>query len=147
MRRIGLITGMLLMLAVAANAQATAPTTTAATSPPRFTKAQQDILGSLMLAKLGLAICGMDPDGADCKKADYNKMYGDAMSKVVADPALVSDLVSEAVLKYESMKDLSKSAAQVSQIADQQNAEIMRVIVAQNQRVIELLEQILKKRP
>ena len=87
------------------------------------------------------------PDGTGCKENNnFEQKYIDSLAKIVQSPKLTSYLVSGAAKNFEGLRISAKSAPQISQIADEQNAELIRIIVIQNQRIIELLEQIAKKK-
>lgn len=118
-----------------------------ASKSPKFTEAQQKLLLDKLNAELGMQFCSVSPDSSDCVTTDHRKLYADAIVKIVRDSVLVQHLLADAVRGHEANKSATGSAIQVSPIADQQNTELMRLIVAQNQRMIELLEQLVKKRP
>jgi hypothetical protein len=111
-----------------------------------LTKEESDVMGKLKLLELQAASprCQMLSTAVeDCKniESDMAALY----LQVSRSPRLVRMMLSDAVMRYQRMKDGTKSAMQVSQIVDQQNAQLVPLLVLQNQRIIELLEIIAKK--
>jgi len=69
----------------------------------------------------------------------------DLLASGVKDPAMLKAITDRTLLHLEDAKATSSSAPQVSQIANQQVVWLALVQVHQNQRIIELLEQLSKK--
>lgn len=109
-----------------------------------FTKEEQDTLAELLLTELVSGVCGYAPSDPRCP--DNQQKTADVYLKISHSPKLISYLTSKAIGDFEGIRRQSKSAMQVSQVADEHNVVMMRIIVAQNQRVIELLEALLKKK-
>ena len=113
----------------------------------QLTEAEKKILADYLTAKTSMGFCTFVPDGTGCKENNnFEQKYIDSLAKIVQSPKLTSYLVSGAAKNFEGLRISAKSAPQISQIADEQNAELIRIIVIQNQRIIELLEQIAKKK-
>ncbi len=128
-------------------AQTTATTKTTDTAKPIvLTEAEQKLWGELYAAQLGMGLCANLRDNEDCKKSNYEDQYRQALVKAIGYPNLILFIVSDVAKSYEGNKVNARSAPQVSQIADEQNVQLMRIIVIQNQKIIELLEQIAKKK-
>jgi len=103
-------------------------------------------MAKLLLFQLSATRCGMLANVPDeCKKlnAELPSLY----LKIARSSKLTAAYTSEAIAKYQTMANApgNKSAMQISQIVDQQNAQLLPLLVFQNQRIIELLEQLVKK--
>jgi hypothetical protein len=108
-----------------------------------FSKEEQDIIGKLLIVNLTSSLCGIVKTKPECKTVLKDRY--DLYLKISKYPKLLRFLAAEAIDKYNENKDQAKSAPQASQIADQQNAELLQIIVLQNQRIIELLEKLATK--
>jgi hypothetical protein len=113
--------------------------------PDAMTFEQSQTLGNLMLQQIKSTTCGYS-DGTSEECLSAHKVLSDLYIKVGRSPQLIRLLAAQAATKYDRLAEQTKSAAQASQIADQQNAALTRLLVLQNQRIVELLEQILKKK-
>lgn len=116
------------------------------TANAQLSQDESDVMANLLLFQLSATRCGMLSNAPDeCKKlnAELPSIY----LKIARSPKLTAAYTSEAIAKYQTMANVpgNKSAMQISQIVDQQNAQLVPLIVFQNQRIIELLEAILKK--
>lgn len=114
-----------------------------------ISREERDTLAQIKLIELQADACPIRssaplPDDR-CTKAE--KELADLYAQVVRSPKLVRLITAETVYKYQSLGNSAgnKSAMQISQIVDQQNAKLIPLLVLQNQRVIELLEMLLKK--
>lgn len=105
--------------------------------------ADADLLAKL-LVQISLVQTCVYKTEAHCKS--LNIELAELYSQVGKSPRLIRFMAAAAVNEYEQNRLNTRSAPQVSQIADEQNVELMRLIVIQNQRIIELLEQIVKKK-
>jgi hypothetical protein len=113
----------------------------------QLSDAEKKILVDYLTSRASMGFCAYVPDGTGCKEnGNYEQKYIDALEAIVKSPRLTSYLVSNAAQKFEGTKIGARSAPQVSQIADEQNAELTRILVIQNQRIIDLLEQLVKKK-
>ncbi|MCC6328966.1 MAG: hypothetical protein IT174_10650 [Acidobacteria bacterium] len=119
------------------------------TDPAKFSDlndAEKKLLDDVMAARANMSGCGLVPESESCKKTNYEQVYREAVRKAVANPNVLLAIATSAAQNYDAFRLAPKSAPQASQIADQQNAELLRVIVFQNQRIIELLDQLVKKK-
>jgi hypothetical protein len=109
-----------------------------------YTKEESEILAGVLLNSLVAANCGYEPNNPVCKTnaADLAELY----TKISRSPKLIKILAAQAVTDYERIRPQIKSAPQASQVADEQNAQMLRLLVIQNQRIIELLEKLLTKK-
>lgn len=106
---------------------------------------EEAVIGvDLLLLRAEAGICARTSNEGDECKVVQNKLAL-IYNKIARSPALISFLAAQAMSEYDRGLPQAKSAPQISQIADQQNGELLRLIVAQNQRIIELLEQIAAK--
>jgi hypothetical protein len=111
--------------------------------PPLVPGGTGNLLIDLEIAEGMIASCEAISPSA-CKK--YASDIGEYYFQISKSPAMLEALSRRAISRFERMRSQTKSAMQVSQITDEQNAVLMRIIVAQNQRIIELLDQIAKKK-
>lgn len=107
---------------------------------------ERKILGEILATQTGMGLCANLPDNEDCKKDDYQQRFKEAITKAVNYPNVIFMLLTNVAKTYEENKINARSAPQISQVADEQNAQLFRIIVVQNQRIIELLEQLVKKK-
>lgn len=113
-------------------------------APPEVLTAEEsDILGKLLVIELESSRCQMLP--ATCK--DTSQELATLYAQALKSPRVIRAIAAQAVFKYQQLENQSgnKSAMQISQIVDQQNAKLIPLLIFQNQRIIELLEQIAKK--
>jgi hypothetical protein len=68
------------------------------------------------------------------------------LSEISKSPRLIRLFAADAMFSYQTYRRDAKSAPQISQLADEQNAVVLPLLVLQNQRIIELLETIAKKK-
>jgi hypothetical protein len=80
-----------------------------------------------------------DKSGATRKVAE---VYARIAQRPTASQLLLSTILSD----YSSDRYRAQSAMQVSQTADEASVKLQMLMIAQNQRIIELLEQIARKR-
>lgn len=116
------------------------------TAQSALTPDEADVMGKLLLFQLSATRCGMlsnAPDECKALNAELPSLY----LKIARSSKLTAAYTSEAIAKYQTMANApgNKSAMQISQIVDQQNAQLLPLLVFQNQRIIELLEQLVKK--
>lgn len=110
-----------------------------------LTKESQLILGDIIILKTKLNLCGLQQNTATCKENTQKQLFK-VYSKVSKKPELIEYLLSESVSSYEVFQKQEKSAPQASQVANEQSAELLRLLVIQNQRIIELLEKLTTKK-
>lgn len=109
-----------------------------------LTKDEANLLGTLLAIELEAERCGSF--GAATEKClNAKSELASIYDRVAKSPRLIRYLAAQAVNNYQKVQNAAKSAPQASQIADQQNARLMPLLVIQNQRIIELLEALLKK--
>jgi nitrogen-specific signal transduction histidine kinase len=80
-------------------------------------------------------------------KADAANKLTELYSQIARNPIASRHLVSSMLRDYTSVREGARGAAQVSQVADEAGIKFQMLVIAQNQRIIELLEQIARKRP
>lgn len=90
------------------------------------------------------AMCGYKPEDEKC--IGLNDKLVAAYEEAISNPYAVNFLIGNAIAGFEKTRTQARGAGQVSQLADEQNAVLMRLIVLQNQKIIELLEQLNKKK-
>lgn len=112
--------------------------------PEELTAEESNVLGQMTLLNLRTERCAL-LGSADKECKDASSKLATLYTFVSKSPRLIRYLSAEAVLKYQQMESGAKSAMQASQIVDQQNAKLIPLLVLQNQRIIELLEQLVKK--
>ncbi len=132
-----------LFCCVAGYTQATAP---APAAGPVLSDEEKKIFAEFTVAQMGMGMCRRLPENDDCKKSDFAAMYQNNLAKVIGNRKLTMAVLADAAAKFESMRIDTRSAPQVSQIADEQNSQLIRLMVIQNQRIIELLDQLVKKK-
>ena len=96
-------------------------------------------------AEQSLRLCSMDPANDLCKdknaKQELTDLYASCTRDAKCSPLLMAKIISE----YTSLREGARGAVQVSQAADEAGVKMQMVVMAQNQRIIELLEQLVKK--
>ena len=80
---------------------------------------------------------------ATCK--DTSQELAAVYAQIAKYPRLVRSIAADAAFRYARISNQTQSAMQASQVADQQNAKLIPLLIIQNQRIIELLEVIAKK--
>ncbi len=68
------------------------------------------------------------------------------IQKAMTNPISSNVLIANTVKGYEDLRSAARSAMQVSQAVDESSIKMQMIIIAQNQRMIDLLEQLLKKK-
>lgn len=132
---------------------ATTPSTT--TQPPTgskdessniiLTPEEQAVITKLEGLRAAAGVCQWVKDDADeCARLanDYYVVF----SKIAASPNLTFWALGNSANRFEINRNRAKSAPQISQVADEQNIVLTQLMIAQNQRIIELLEQLVKKK-
>jgi hypothetical protein len=109
-----------------------------------FSAEEAELAANILLLRTQSSLCAYSETDSQCKELPGK--LADAYKKAVRFPEVLSFLAATAASDYDRQSALTKSAPQASQIADQQNAEMLRLIVFQNQRIIDLLEQLVKKK-
>jgi hypothetical protein len=102
------------------------------------------IVGEIEALRMQQSMCGYKPDDPNC--AGVSEKLMTAYQKAINNPVAVNLLIGNAISAFEKLRSQTKGAVQVSQLADEQNAVLMRLIVLQNQRIIDLLERIATKK-
>lgn len=102
------------------------------------------IVGEVEALRMQQSICGYKPDDPNC--VGISEKLVAAYQKAIDNPLAIDLLVGNTVYAFEKLRTQARGAGQVSQLADEQNAVFMRLIVLQNQKIIELLEQLNKKK-
>jgi len=149
---------LILMCGIAAYGQGAAkptpvPPATAATTKQPDLEGSSDaskttgFLLTFMEAETMLRLCSMVPDNEKCKGRNPAAEMSDLYAQAAKNPELTRKLVSLALNSYSELKEGARSAAQVSQAADESSVKMQLIVIAQNQRIIELLEQLVKKKP
>lgn len=148
-RTIFLSLGLILLASVSGVAQIgkdpapkAAPTTAASVSP----EAEPEMLvEKLKSAELSAQLCTISPENKLC--SDYTpSTLSDLYSKIARDPKATAILLARTYESFANMKSGARGAVQVSQAADEAGMRMQLMIIAQNQRIIELLEQLVRKR-
>lgn len=97
-----------------------------------------------MTARLGIKLCSLVPDDEKCK--DINEEYRSALSAILKSEAAMNSVLIRLAKEYEATRGGARSAPQVSQVADEFNTDMLRIIAAQNQAIIELLTKLVNKK-
>jgi hypothetical protein len=154
MKKLLLTTLFIFMACVGAFAQAKpakttdAPADTASKMDAASDKAAETkLLVSIMEVELTLRLCSMVPTHESCKDRNPSAELAELYNKAAKSSDNIKVLIARAISSYSEMKEGAKSAMQVSQAADEASVKMQMIIMAQNQRIIELLEQIAKKKP
>jgi hypothetical protein len=104
------------------------------------------LLVQIMLAEQQARLAGLtqkkDKDQPDPME-NLARLYALAITK---HPKLLPRLIGQALTPFYEGKESARGAAQVSQVADEAGIKFQLIIMAQNQRIIELLELIARKR-
>lgn len=96
--------------------------------------------------KVLLRLCGVAPEHESCKGKNPSADMVELLTKASKQPEAMQAIIAIELNEYAGNKELAKSAPQASQAADEANVRYQLIIMAQNQRIIELLEQLVKKR-
>jgi len=113
----------------------------------QLSETEKKTLVDYLTSRASMGFCNYVPDGTGCKENNgYEQKYIDSLENIVKSPKLTGYLVSGVAKTFEGGRITAKSAPQISQIADELNAELTRIIVIQNTRMIELLEKIAAKK-
>lgn len=104
------------------------------------------LVAKLKTAEMLLKLCEASPTNELCKDkdpaADVARLYSD----LVRDVNLSKAVAAYAVSSFAGLRAGASSAMQVSQAADEAGVKMQLILIAQNQRIIELLEQLVKKK-
>jgi len=133
-----LATSLLFLIATAAVAQqpiAQQPTD----------KEDAALLVQLITAETEAQLYALAPD-ENKDKSGATRKVAEAYAKIAQRPTASHLLLSTILSDYSSSRFRAQSAMQVSQSADEAGVKLQMLIIAQNQRIIELLEQIARKR-
>jgi hypothetical protein len=115
------------------------------------TKEQQQAIDDAKLlveitnAEATLRLCALDSANAACKEDGARKLaelYSEALKKPDTSRFVIARILTE----YQNSREDARSAPQVSQVADEASIKMQFLVIAQNQRIIELLEQLVKKK-
>lgn len=114
----------------------------------KFTEDELKLIADISATVARLELCRYSADSEDCKSGGkWQQQLTNDYQEAVKRPRVVKYLTAESSAKYLRMRNApSISAPQIAQIALEQQAELQPIIIAQNQRIIELLEQIAKKK-
>jgi len=125
-----------------ANAQANIQKSVADTTWDTSITKQIAVMNDALKANLALM------NGEEPKDVSRKPMYElvEAYRAGVKSADGVKGLTSKALNSYHLNKATAKSAAQVSQAADEAQIELSLIQIQQNQRIIELLEEVAKKK-
>lgn len=119
---VGLITILLLSLTVNAQTASPTPATVGEVKP------KSDLMYKVLDSELTASLCSLSPNHAKCIGRDPVREMSDAYLEIIrTDPVQSKQLIARAAEKGAIYMQL--------------------VIVAQNQRIIELLEELVKKKP
>jgi hypothetical protein len=108
----------------------TPPTDTPTAPVEALSKEEADLAGKVMLVELRLNICST----ALAKPPTCKNIPGE-----------MATLYAQVARSPKVIRLLAMTAIAKSQSVDQQNAKLIPLLILQNQRIIELLEQIVKK--
>lgn len=142
---------LLCIVAGVANAQtAASPKPTSTPAAPAAPAKQQlspdaQFAFDILVAEIQVLLYEQNPDG-NKDKADADAKLIDLYAEAIKRPGVVRRLVGRSYSNYVRMKDRAAGALQVSQAADEAAVKMNMVLIAQNQRIIELLEQLVKKK-
>jgi len=112
-----------------------------------LTSDETQLLVDLTMLKGAAGACGSDflQDDEACRY--LNVKLARLYEEIGRSPRLVRELTAAAVSEYQRRSNSpgSKSPLQVAEIVGRQNAELIPLLIIQNQRMIELLEIIAKR--
>lgn len=136
----------LVILGLAAAISGVSQTTTANMTAEKAKSAVPASVVKLMEAEMAVRLCGIDPEHESCKGRNPAKETADLYSEILRDPDAAKFLLANVLSSYSELRSGARGAVQVSQAADEASVKMQMVVIAQNQRIIELLEQLLKKK-
>lgn len=137
MKNIVVLTSLVFLFAL--NVQAQSQAVVAKDTP-------QLVVAKIKTASMLLTLCSSVPENEKCKDVDPRKDLMELQSSCIKDSECSSMLIADAIANYESLRFGARSAVQVSQAADEYGVKMQLILLSQNQRIIELLEQLVKKR-
>jgi hypothetical protein len=82
----------------------------------------------------------------DCDGRDYAQELNNLYKELLSDEIGTQLLFAKILTDYQKLRASAQTAPQVSQAAAESSAKAQMVLMLQNQRIIELLEQLLKKK-
>ncbi len=108
---------------------------------PTLSASEIELFTRIIGARAKLQSCVLTSSARVCQ-SDLANLYRQAVSS----PKVMSLLIETEIADYASSSSSARSAPQASQAADEASVNLQILILAQNQRIIELLEQLVKKR-
>jgi hypothetical protein len=125
---------------------------TSKASAEESTKQDIELLLLIKTAEAGAKLYVLAPDSNKDQAAATTKL-AELYAKAVKSPRVMSLLLGEALSDFYDLKQGARGAAQVSQAADEAGIKFQslalaqnQTIIEQNQRIIGLLEQLVRKR-
>jgi hypothetical protein len=110
------------------------------------------LLIEIFTTKMGTQLYALAPESAKDKAGAANTL-AELYAKAVKRPPVMKSLLGETLSDFLELKQGARGAAQVSQAADEASVKFQLFRIAQNQtliqqndRIIELLEQLVRKR-
>jgi hypothetical protein len=147
-----LIMAILALAHIAPAQQSTPKPATAVNSEPQLTGDETLLLLNLAGAEMEVKLYTLDPD-KNKDKADSATKLANLYASLAQHPNAMRVWVGMMMKEYSSLREGAQSAAQVSQAANEAGIKFQLLMTAQNQliieqnkRIIELLDQIAKKR-
>jgi hypothetical protein len=124
-----------------------APTPAIAEDPLADKGSQAMFFITLLEVEMAAKLCAMSPDHETCKGRNPSAELVDLYGKGMKSPEVSRALIAKTVRSYAEMREGARSAPQVSQAVDEASIKMQMIVIAQNQRIIELLEQLVRKKP
>lgn len=152
MRKPLVILALVLLSAVAVSGQQAPTKPEVPPAAAALSKDEVELLLNIKMAELQTRSYALSPD-SNKENAGATDRLAELYSKAVRSPGVMRLLVGEALSDYYEIKEHARGAAQVSQAADEANMRFQplmlsqnQTIIEQNQRIIALLEQLVRKR-
>lgn len=122
------------------------PDSQTAAQEPALSDEDKKLLGEILIAEQQSRLNALLPADSDKKVPGTTDKLAGLYARAVRSPRLVQLLIGQSLTSYFDLKEGARGAVQVSQAADEAGIKFQLIIMAQNQRIIELLEQIAKRR-
>jgi hypothetical protein len=119
-------------------------TSTEQQSPNEKAFIDYSLAEALMSTNVALSDLKPDKDKIAAANASVDRVTN-MLVGASQDPVMVRALVRKSLFDFQSGKSDAKSAAQVSQVADEAALRLSMLQVAQNQRIIELLQEVARR--
>ena len=131
---------LLFLLPCAAQAQALAQD-----PPSKLSAGETQLLLEFIRTELEVKLYAVAPE-SNKDKASASQRLAEIYSKIATSPGASHALMSHILGNYSSSREAARSAVQVSQAADEASIRMQLLLIGQNERIINLLEQIARKR-